>query len=291
VSAASEAVGPGSGRAVRTLHEVRTLVRTTGRLVRTVDLSAAAATLTYFAGIAVVPWLLLATWTTTWGRSDDAAQARLLDLRVLVPPDMGARPAFDTLVQAGTHVSLVGAVVLLFPASFYGEGVRRACLAVLPEGDRFTGWRARILLVVGLVVVLPLLTRALLGTGGLLAPLAPEGGGGGVADLLLRILVGFTVLWLVLSVILTWVFRAVAPGGPRWWVAGVGALVTGSFLAGFLHGFQLFLSLPVDVGGPFAGLGFVGGAVAVGLWLYLLHVVLLVGWVFTRALEEQVAAW
>jgi membrane protein len=98
-----------------------------------------------------------------------------------------------------------------------------------------------------------------------------------------------TALWLALGVLLTWVFRAVTPGRPRWWVALAGGLGTGSFLAGFLHGFQLFLSLPVDVGIPFGGLGYVGGVVAVGLWLYVLHVFLLVGWATTQALEERAA--
>ncbi|WP_212721693.1 YhjD/YihY/BrkB family envelope integrity protein [Nocardioides dongxiaopingii] len=268
--------------------EARTLVRGTGRLLSGRDLSAAAATLTYFSAIAVVPWLLLALWTTTWWRGDDAAQERLLRLEVLVPPAMGARPPYEVLVDAATHLGVVGAVVLLFPASFYGEGLRRACLAIRPEPDRFTGWRARVA-VLALVVALPPLTWAVLGVGDALVPLSPDGGGGGPGDRLLRIVLGFTALWLALGVLLTWVFRAVTPGRPRWWVALAGGLGTGSFLAGFLHGFQLFLSLPVDVGIPFGGLGYVGGVVAVGLWLYVLHVFLLVGWATTQALEERAA--
>lgn len=273
-----------AGRAVA---EARDLLRGTGRLLEGRDLSAAAATLTYFAGIAVVPWLLLALWSTSWGPGADAAEMRLLGLRVLVPPDMGARMPYDLLVTTAVHLGAVAALVLLFPASFYGEGLRRAGLALAPRPDRFTGWRARLAVLVA-VLPLPVLTGGFLATGDLLVPLAPEGGGTGVGDRLLRIVLGFVAAWLVLSVLLAWVFLAVMPEPLRWWVAAVGALGTGSFLAGFLHGFQLFLAIPIDVGLPFGGLGVVGGVVAVGLWLYVLHVFVLLGWTVTRALEERV---
>lgn len=272
----------------RVVTEARDLARGTGRVLSGRDLSAAAATLTYFAGIAVVPWLLLATWTQSWWYGADGAESRLLELRVLVPPDMGGRPSYDALVHAGTHLGAWGALVVLLPASFYGEGLRRAGLAVAPQPDRFTGWRARVAVMLP-VVVLPALAWVLFAVGDLLAPLSPEGGGGGAGDLLVRIVVGFTTVWLLLAVPTAWAFHAVLPGRVRAWVAVVGALATTSCLAGFLHGFQLFLSLPVDVGIPFGGIGVVGGVVAVGLWLYVLHVQVLLGWAVTRALEERVA--
>lgn len=251
------------------------------------DLAAASATLTYFSGIAVVPWLLLGVWTQTWWYGENGAADRLARLDVLVPPDMGGRAPYDALVAAGTGVGLLGAVVLLFPASFYGEGVRRACLAVEPARDAWTGWRARIAMTATAVLV-PLLAWAWFAVGGLLRPLAPAAGGGGAGDLLLRIVVGFTATWLCLALVLTWVFTAVAPGRPHAWVALLGGLATGSFLAGFLQGFWLFLAIPIDVGLPFAGLGVVGGVVAVGLWLYVLHFFLLVGWTTTRRLDDRV---
>ena len=276
------------------VREVREVVRGTRRTLAGRDLAAAAATLTYFAGIAVVPWLLLGAWSQTWwplggaGGTGGAAGAadRLLALRVLVPDGMGARPAYDVLVRAGTGAGVVSALVLLFPASFYGEGLRRACLAIVPQDDRWTGWRARIAMTLSVLAV-PLLSAAYVAVGTRLVPLSPGGGGGGAGDLLVRIVVGFTATWLVLAALLTWLFRTVAPGRPRWWVALVGALGTGSFLAGFLQGFWLFLSLPVDVGLPFAGIGVVGGVVAVGLWLYVLHVFLLVGWAATHSLDRR----
>ena len=267
--------------------ELRELVAGVRRTLTGRDLAAASATLTYFSGIAVVPWLLLGVWTQTWWYADAGAADRLSRLDVLVPPDMGGRAPYDALVSAGTGVGLLGALVLLFPASFYGEGLRRACLAVVPRPDTWTGWRARAAMVATALVV-PLLAWAWFAVGGVMRPLSPEGGGGGAGDLVLRIVIGFHATWLALAVVLTWLFRAVAPGQPRWWVATVGGLVTAAFLAGFLQGFWLFLSIPIDVGLPFAGLGVVGGVVAVGLWLYVLHVLLLVGWVATASLDARV---
>jgi membrane protein len=265
---------PEVGRAVR------------GRLAST-DLAAAAATLTYFAGIAVVPWLLLLTWTTTWFSSADAVERRLRRMSVLVPPDMGARAPYDLLVHAGTHLSPLAALVLLFPGSFYGEGLRRACLEVVPHEDHFTGWRAR-LLVLPVLVLLPAVGAVWIAVGGALVPLAPEGGGGGIGDLLVRIVVGFVTLWLSLTLPLAWLYHHVAPRPLGWVAALLGGLGVASFLAGFLEGFWLFLSIPIDLGSPFGGLGGVGGVVAVGLWLYVLHSVVLVGWV---VVAEAASRW
>ncbi len=271
--------------------EARSLLRGTGRVLEGRDLAGAAATVTYFAAIAVVPWLLLALWTTSWTRGADEATQRLLDLRVLVPPDMGGRAAYDALVRAGADLGALGALVALLPATFYGEGLRRGALVLEPEQverERLTGWWSRAALL-PLLLALPPLAWGLLAVADRMAPLAPEGGGGGVLDLVTRVVVGFTALWLALSLLLVWVYGVVTPGRPRRWVVAVGALATGSFLAGFLHGFQLFLAIPVDVGVPFGGLALVGGVVAVGLWLYVLHTIVLVGWALTHALEERAA--
>jgi membrane protein len=66
-----------------------------------------------------------------------------------------------------------------------------------------------------------------------------------------------------------------------------GALFTAASLSGFLQGFVLFLSLPLDLGAPFGGLTIVGGVAAVGFWLFLLHLVLIAGWLCTEALDER----
>jgi len=260
------------------VHVVRSAFRTIGRR----DVSVSAAELTYFAGIAIVPWLLLACWSTTWFTSTSTAQTRLLDLQALIPPDMGGRGPFRTLVGAGVGLGVVGALVAVFPASFYGEGIRRGCLSLLPTADRLTGWRAR-LAMLPLLLVVPPLAIAVIHLSSVPLDLAARDGLGWH---LLLIVTEFTITWLALTIPVAWIYRQVAPGSLRWPAVLLGALATASFLAGFLQGFLLFLSIPVDVGVPFGGLDVVGGTVALGFWLFLLHLVLLSGWVVTVELDE-----
>ena len=72
----------------------------------------------------------------------------------------------------------------------------------------------------------------------------------------------------------------------RWPALVCGALFTAACVSGFLQGFVLFLTLPLDLGAPFGGLDVVGGVVAIGFWLFLLHLVVLAGWLLTGSLDE-----
>ena len=197
------------------------------------------------------------------------------------------RDAFSEAVSIGVGLSVVGALVLLFPASFYGEGLRRACLGMHPGKDRFTGWRSRLSVLVLVLFVPPLAAVAVI-VGSSMTTLAPDGGGdGGLADLAARVVIGFVTVWLTVTIPLTWVYRKVTPAGPSWPIAAVTALGTASFIAGFAQGFLLFLSLPIDVGIPYGGLRVIGGVVAAGLWLYVLHVLVIVGWAVGQALARS----
>ncbi len=270
------------------LSVVRRLASGTKEVLARGDLAAAAATLTYYAAIAVVPWVLLAIWSTTWLRGDAAAESTWRELAVLIPPEMGGRDVFGEAVSIGIGLTGWGALVLLFPASFYGEGLRRACLMMHPEKDRFTGWRSRLSILV-LFVFVPPLTAVAVAVASSITTLAPDGGGtGDLGDLAARVVIEFLVVWLTLTIPLTWVYWKVTPGGPSLFVSAVTALGAASFIAGFSQGFLLFLSLPIDVGIPYGGLRVIGGVVAAGLWLYVLHILVIVGWAVGQSLDRTV---
>ncbi len=101
---------------------------------------------------------------------------------------------------------------------------------------------------------------------------------------------GLNAIWVITWLPLTWAFRVVAPGRPSWRAALIGGIVTGAFISGFLQGFTLFLALPIDLGRPFGGLTAVGVTSALLLWLWVLHVVVCIGYAFTWAVHGTLAS-
>lgn len=263
--------------------EVRGLLRSIRARLRGRDTALIAAGLTFYAGIAIVPLLVLSFGLTAWVTSGTTVRSLADRLAEVLPAELGAPDALARLVDAGVTLGVLEALLSLLPISLYGEGLRRALLRFSPGHDRFTAWRGRVL-ALPLVVVAPLLLYPLLLTGRELADLAERPGAwaavGGFA-------VGYYSVLAALTVPLVWGFRVVAAGRVRWAAVLVGALLTAACLSGFLQGFVLFLALPLDLGVPFGGLVVVGGAVAVGFWLFLLHLVVIAGWLFTQALDDR----
>jgi membrane protein len=246
------------------------------------DLALIAAGLTFYAGIAVVPVLVLAFGLTAWLTSPEEVTQLGMRLAELLPSAVGAPDAVDRLVDAGVGLTLVGGVLALLPMSFYGEGLRRALLRFGGRREGLTGWKGR-LAALPVALVTPLLLYPLLLTVPVMAELAEAGG---VGPTIGRVAIGFYGVMAALAVPLAWGFRVVAGEPVRWPALVTGALFTAACLSGFLQGFVLFLALPLDLGAPFGGLDVVGGVVAVGLWLFLLHLVVIGGWLTTQALDD-----
>ncbi|WP_170977926.1 YhjD/YihY/BrkB family envelope integrity protein [Blastococcus sp. CCUG 61487] len=250
------------------------------------DLALIAAGLTFYAGIAVVPLLVLSFSLTAWLTS--AERVRELGNRVaeLLPPELGAPDAVARLVDAGVGLSPLQGLLALLPMSLYGEGLRRALLRFSAQEEAMTAWRGRFA-ALPLLIVAPLLLYPLLLAADVMADLAESGGTWPTVG---RIAVGFYACLAALALPLAWGFRVVGGGQVRWPALFSGALFTAACVSGFLQGFVLFLALPVDLGAPFGGLTVVGGVVALGFWLWLLHMVVLGGWLLTRSLDELLAA-
>jgi membrane protein len=261
------------------LHELLTGVR---KRLKGRDLALIAAGLTFYAGIAVVPLLVLAFGLTARLTSPARVHALGDRLAELLPSQLGAPDALARLVDAGVGLSVWNGVLALLPMSLYGEGLRRALLRFGGPAEAATGWRGR-LAALPLLLLSPLLLYPLLLAARQMADLAETGG---VAATVGRIALGFYSVLAALAVALVWVFRVIGGGRVGRTALVVGAAFTAACVSGFLQGFVLFLSLPLDLGAPFGGLPVVGGVVAVGFWLYLLHLVVLVGWLLTQSLDE-----
>jgi membrane protein len=263
--------------------EARSLVAAIRRRLRGRDTALIAAGLTFYAGIAVVPLLVLSLGLAAWLTSAETIRQLTGRLAEVLPASLGAPDALARLTEAGVGVTAWQALLSLLPISLYGEGLRRALLRLSPAQDRFTAWRGR-LLALPLGLIAPLLLYLLLRAGRVLAELAGRPGAvaavGGLA-------VGYYSVLGALLLPMAWGFGVVAAGRLRWPAVLAGAFLTAASLSGFLQGFVLFLALPLDLGAPFGGLDVVGGVVAVGFWLYLLHLVVLAGWLVSQALDER----
>jgi len=246
------------------------------------DLALIAAGLTFYAGIAVVPVLVLAFGLTAWLTSPEEVTELGMRLAELLPSAVGAPDAVERLIDAAVGLSLVGGLLALLPMSFYGEGLRRALLRFGGRREGLTGWKGR-MAALPVVLVTPVLLYPLLLTVPVMADLAEAGG---VGPTIGRIAIGFYGVMAALAVPLAWGFRVVAGEPVRWPALVTGALFTAACLSGFLQGFVLFLALPLDLGAPFGGLDVVGGVVALGLWLFLLHLVVIGGWLVTQSLDD-----
>ena len=194
-------------------------------------------------------------------------------LAELLPAELGAPDAVEPAGRRrGRADALLGGLLALLPMTLYGEGLRRALLRFSAAREGLTGWRGR-LAALPLLLMTPVLLYPLLLAVPVMADLAETGGPGATIG---RIAVGFYSVLAALTVPLAWGFRVVGAGRVRWPALVVGALFTAACLSGFLQGFVLFLALPLDLGAPFGGLDVVGGVVAIGLWLFLLHLVVIV---------------
>ncbi|GAB3688712.1 hypothetical protein GCM10028814_30160 [Angustibacter aerolatus] len=257
---------------------VHALPRESVRALRHHDLLLYGAGVTFYAALAVLPVLFVATrlLTAVIGRTNVLELGD--DLAAALPSQLGADRVASALVRRGTELTWLTVLISLLPASLYGEGLRRAYARLADADDRFVGWRGR-LAVLPVLAVAPGLLAGVLGITPVLADLFGKGPGG----VALGVYVALNLDWIVVSLPLAWSFRVVAPDVLSWRASLVGGFSTGAFVAGFLQGFVLFLTLPLDLGAPFGGQTAVGGVCAVLLWLWVLHMVVLVGWVATRA--------
>jgi membrane protein len=261
---------------------VRELLAGVRRRLAGRDLALIAAGLTFYAGIAVVPLLVLAFSLTA--RLTSPVRVRTLGDRLaeLLPAELGAPDALARLVDAGVALSGWGGLLALLPMSLYGEGLRRALLRFGGRPEGATAWRGR-LAALPLLLLSPVLLYPLLLAAREMADLAATGG---TAATIGRLAIGFYSVLAALTLPLAFGFRVVGAGSVRWSALAVGAAFTAACVSGFLQGFVLFLSLPLDLGAPFGGLTVVGAVAAVGFWLFLLHLVVLVGWLLTQSFDE-----
>lgn len=245
------------------------------------DLSLWAAGATFFGVIGIAPLALASLWAVGGLVGHDAVTSAMDTAIGGLPDGHGTPAALRTLTSVALSMSWWQALFVLFPASLYGEGLRRAFVQMSATPDTLTGWRGRVGLL-GVAIVAPFLVLAVLASAPYVAPLYQAGGG----SLVWGIVVAFHIVWLTVSTALLGVFGLIGPGRLGWRPLLIGAFGTGAIVAGFLQGFLLFLAIPIEWSAPFGGLPIVGAVTALALWLYLVHILVLCGFRISVALDE-----
>ncbi|WP_410651468.1 YhjD/YihY/BrkB family envelope integrity protein [Amycolatopsis sp. cmx-4-54] len=268
-----------SGGTVR--RRTGVVLRHTARSLRGRDLSLWAAGVTFFAVLAVVPLALVALRGAAILGSPEFVAHGVARWADALPPDQKPGAALRALTAAALNSPWTTFLVTLLPATFYGEGLYRGLVQVSGHAPgAFVGWRGR-LMFVPILLLSPTLAIVPLATADTVADLYVGGGW----STFWGITVSFHIDWLIIALVTGVVFVGSAPRGTRRGPLVLGSLAVASILAGFFHGFLLFLAIPLDWSVPFGGLAVVGVVSALVLWLYLLHVLLLLGFRLTLSVE------
>lgn len=255
------------------------LVRDVARALRDHDLALYAAGLTFYAAIAVVPLLLIAVFLTALLVGDDTVTALGGRLAGYAPENLGLAAALEWLAAVGPNLGIASVLAALLPATTYGEGLARAFDRVAEREARAPGLlgRLRSLLV---LPALPLVVT--LGLGGV--AVLPDLLGSGTGARVLGVYATFWIGWVSSSALVALVYRTFSedrlPARALFW----GTASTGSFLTGMSLGWVLILELGVQVGQAYGGSIPIATAVLASLYLFLVQVVLLVGYVLTLRL-------
>jgi membrane protein len=270
--------------AVPTLHLARELATEVVRHVRRHDLVFYAAGLTFYAAIAVVPLLLVAWFVTSLVLGDDLVRTLTLALSEYAPTSLGLQEGVRSLGEVGPRLGIASFAAALIPATSYGDGLVRALDRVAERDRRAKGLRGRLL---GLVFVaaLPPVVMAELGA---VAVLPGALGFTGRFNLV-SVAVAFVVGWLSASLLVGVLYRAFSPRPIQGRPLALGAALTGSFLSGMSLTWLFLLRFGVDVGIAFGGSDLLGTLVVAAVFLYLVQVVLLGGYVLTMVLARASA--
>jgi membrane protein len=256
------APGPAT-RAAGVRRVGRELVRGVGRSYPDSDLALWAAGATFFGIIGVVPIVLVSLRLAAALVGADVLTEGVAAAVAGIPQGHGTPVALRTLTATALQMSPLQTAIVLFPASLYGEGLRRAFLQLSPASpNKFTGWSGRLALL-PIVAVAPVLVLALLAAGPVVSPLYIAGG----SKLVLGVVIAFHVTFVLLWIALLLLYRLVCAGRVGTRALVLGSFAAGSVIAGFLQGFLLFLAIPVDWSLPFGGLPVFGAVAAPAPWL------------------------
>ena len=251
------------------------------------DLMLLAAAVTFYACLASVPLAVVSLRVAGWVGGDHAVRgvAGVVDVFAARDRSSGPAEAGRALADASLRVPWPVLVASVLPGSLYADGLRRALVRLAPgpyESGLRQAVRSRLLALVGFVFV----SCALLAVGVVGSALTRHLDRG-VGSLVLGVYLAFLGGWALATLALACCYR-LGPGRrldtASLWVA---AAATGSMVAGMSLGLVLLLRLPLSFGRAYGGFRTAGVLATAAGWLWLVHAVVLVGYLLARTLSAR----
>jgi membrane protein len=269
----------------RWVAAAREVAADTGRRARRQDLMLIAAGLTFYAGIAVVPLLLLGLYGAGLVLDPERVMTLVDRLAQYASAATGAAQFLRSLGESGPRLGLPSLLASVVTASTYGEGLLRAI-------DTLEGERRPTRTVMGRLRVLPYLGVFPLVTllGLITVMVLPERLGGGATGRALGIYLTFWVGWALATALLIVLYRLFAARTLRWAAIIWASLAAGSFLTGMSLGWVLVLRIGLTIGRAFGGSELVGHIVLLTVYLLFVQVIVLMGYLLARSIDDLLSA-
>lgn len=255
------------------------------RRVRTVvvglgdrDILLAGSSLGFYGLVSLLPLLLLA-----FALVGNVAGQESLDRFVRETAQngsVGVASLVGQLSSSSSSLSWLTVLAVLWPATAYGGGLRRALTHASPGEEELPGLRGR-LLGIGLVFTLPILILAGVPLMFVLVRIGEDGLGGA----LLGGLLGFVAAVVVGTLMTALLYQVFAPEGLAWRESVAAATLVSAITAAWTLGFVLYLRIG-QVEERFGG-GTVGAVVLMGIWLFVSNVLLLAGYHALVQFEDE----
>jgi YihY family inner membrane protein len=248
-------------------------VRDVVRRIQGDDVLILAAGLAFYALVSLAPFVILVLWVLSLLTSDAKVQELADQLARLAPNRLNLDEGFRRVAELGVRMGLGAFLALLWPATAYGAGIRRAFERLSPEARREArGLRGRAL-ALALLGVMPPLALAGLVSSYLATTILGDGILALVGGWVLALVFGFIASWVTVAAIYL-IFRPRPMPSSR---LARGAATAAGSISVLSLGYVLFLNLATDFEQRYATSG-LAAIVLLALWLFLANALILVGY-------------
>ena len=247
-------------------------VRNVVQRLRDEDVFLLSAGLAFYALVSVVPFCTLVLWLVSLVTGKGRVQEVAADLASQLPANLGVDDALRRVADLGVGLGVSALLALVWPATAYGSGLRRAFARLSADKDAEAQGIWGRALALGLLGVLPALALAGLVAAYLGTAVVDKGGVAIVVGWVLGLVFGFVVSALAAAAIF-WLFapRGLSRGG-----IVRGAATSAGAIAALSVGFAIFLNSGLDFERRYASSG-LAAVVLLAFWLFLANAFILVG--------------